>query len=53
MHGAWGWYAVLVVMFVCNTVLGAELLFRGFLLPRMSGVFGRVDRLANGVLFGL
>jgi membrane protease YdiL (CAAX protease family) len=53
MHGAWGWYVVLIVMFVFNTVLGEELLFRGFLLPRMNGTFGRFDWLANGVLFGL
>ena len=38
-------------MFVFNTVLGEELLFRGFLLPRMNGAFGRRDWLANGVLF--
>ena len=37
--------------FVFNTVLGEELLFRGFLLPRMNGVFKRKDWLANGVLF--
>jgi uncharacterized protein len=51
MHGAWGWYGVLLVCFVFNTVLGEELLFRGFLLPRMNGVFGRWDWLANGVIF--
>ena len=28
---------------VFNTVLGEELLFRGFLLPRMNGAFGRRD----------
>ena len=38
-------------VFVFNTVLGEELLFRGLLLPRMNGVFGRKDWLANGVLF--
>ena len=43
--------AVLVVVWVFNTVLGEELLFRGYLLPRMSGSFGRADWLANGVLF--
>ena len=37
-------------MFVFNTVLGEELLFRGYLLPRMAGVFGRRDWIANGVL---
>ena len=51
MHGAWGWYALILVWFVFNTVLGEELLFRGFLLPRMNGVFKRKDWLANGVLF--
>ena len=49
--GAWGWFAVAVAMFVLNTVLGEELLFRGYLLPRMNGTFGRFDWLANGVLF--
>lgn len=53
LAGAWGWFAVLVLMGVLNTVLGEELLFRGFLLPRMNRAFGRGDWLANGVLFGL
>ena len=52
-HGAWGWYAVIVVLSIFNTVLGEELLFRGLLLPRMQGVFGRRDWVANGVLFAL
>lgn len=51
LSGAWGWFAVLAVLAVLNTVLGEELLFRGVLLPRMNGVFGRTDWLANGVLF--
>jgi uncharacterized protein len=50
---AWGWFAIVVVFAVFNTVLGEELLFRGILLPRMQGVFGRWDWLANGVLFAL
>jgi membrane protease YdiL (CAAX protease family) len=49
--GSWGWFAVVVVFVVFNTVLGEELLFRGVLLPRMRGVFGRRDWVANGVLF--
>jgi membrane protease YdiL (CAAX protease family) len=49
--GSWGWFAVVAALAVFNTVLGEELLFRGFLLPRMNGVFGRRDWLANGVLF--
>lgn len=51
LAGGWGWFAVLVVMCLFNTVLGEELLFRGYLLPRMAGAFGRWDWLANGVLF--
>jgi uncharacterized protein len=38
---------------VFNTVLGEELLFRGVLLPRMKGAFGRWDWVANGFLFAL
>jgi membrane protease YdiL (CAAX protease family) len=53
LAGNWPWFAVIVVMALFNTVLGEELLFRGLLLPRMRGVFGRADWLANGVLFAL
>jgi membrane protease YdiL (CAAX protease family) len=49
--GAWGWFALTVVSQIFNSVLGEELLFRGFLLPRMNGAFGRSDWIANGVLF--
>jgi uncharacterized protein len=45
------WPAVVIVMMVLNTVLGEELLFRGLLLPRMGGAFGRADWFVNGVLF--
>jgi uncharacterized protein len=51
MSGNWVWYAVIIALSVFNTVLGEELLFRGLLLPRMRGVFGRWDWVANGVLF--
>ena len=51
MSGNWVWYAVIIALSVFNTVLGEELLFRGLLLPRMRGVFGCWDWVANGVLF--
>jgi len=51
LDGAFGWYGLILVMFIFNTVLGEELLFRGYLLPRMNGAFGRRDWVANGVLF--
>ena len=52
MSGNWIWFAILVVMFVFNTALGEELLFRGLLLPRM-GAFGRGDWAVNGLLFAV
>jgi membrane protease YdiL (CAAX protease family) len=51
LSSATGWFAVIAAMVVFNTVLGEELLFRGLLLPRMQGTFGRGDWLANGILF--
>lgn len=51
--GNWPWFALILTMMIFNTVLGEELLFRGLLLPRMRGAFGRWDWVANGVLFGL
>jgi uncharacterized protein len=53
MSGNWVFYALIVVLAVFNTVLGEELLFRGLLLPRMQGAFGRWDWVANGFLFAL
>ena len=50
MQGNWGWYAAILLLFLFN-ILGEELLFRGVLLPRMKGVFGRRDWLANAILF--
>jgi hypothetical protein len=52
LHGNWGLFVLSVAMFVFNTVLGEELLFRGLLLPRMRGAFGRYDWIVNAVLFG-
>ena len=46
--GAWGWYGLSLALFVFTTVLGEELLFRGYLLPRMNRAFGRGDWVVNG-----
>ena len=51
LAGSWGWFAIIAALVVFNTALGEELLFRGYLLPRMNGRFGRRDWLANGVFF--
>ena len=50
--GAWWFLALYIVNAIFNTVLGEEFLFRGVLLPKMDGVFGRWSWVANGVLFG-
>jgi len=51
--GAWDLLALQVVLSLFNTFLGEEFIFRGVLLPRMKGVFGKWDWVANGVAFGL
>ncbi|HKY55605.1 MAG TPA: CPBP family intramembrane glutamic endopeptidase [Anaerolineales bacterium] len=50
--GAWWFFGLFVVFAVFNSILGEEFLFRGVLLPKMDGVFGRWSWVANGVLFG-
>jgi uncharacterized protein len=52
-QGAWWLLGLTLVSFAFNYVFGEELLFRGVLLPKMNGVFGRWDWIANAVLFGL
>lgn len=50
--GAWWILFLFIVTCVFNYFLGEEFIYRGILLPKMNGVFGRWDWLANGVLFG-
>lgn len=49
--GAWGLLGLFFVLAIFNTFLGEEFLFRGVLLPKMEGVFGKWDWAANGILF--
>ena len=53
LAGAWDVWGLFVVSSLFNTFVGEELLFRGLLLPRMGGVFGKQDWVMNGLLFGL
>jgi membrane protease YdiL (CAAX protease family) len=51
-----GNYSFLLLYFVIGVVfniVGEEFYYRGYLLPRMKGVFGRWDWIANGILFTL
>jgi uncharacterized protein len=52
-QGQWWILGLTVTSMLFNYILGEELLFRGVLLPKMAGVFGRWDWVANTVLFGL
>jgi membrane protease YdiL (CAAX protease family) len=49
--GAWGWFALLVLVALLAPWV-EELFFRGLLLPRMRDSFGRADWAANGAIFG-
>lgn len=50
--GAWGVLGLFFINALFNTILGEEFLFRGVLLPKMEGVFGKWDWVANGMLHG-
>jgi membrane protease YdiL (CAAX protease family) len=52
-QGQWWILGLTLTSMLFNYFLGEELLFHGVLLPRMAGVFGRWDWVANTVLFGL
>jgi len=49
--GAW-WFLALFLLLGTFNILGEEFLLRGVLLPKMNGVFGKWDWVANGVLMG-
>ncbi|HEY3474107.1 MAG TPA: CPBP family intramembrane glutamic endopeptidase [Anaerolineales bacterium] len=51
--GNWGFLGLFLTSAVFNTFLGEEFMFRGVLLPKMEGVFGKWDWVANGILFCL
>ena len=51
--GNWGFLGLFLASAVFNTILGEEFIFRGVLLPKMEGVFGKWDWVANGILFSL
>lgn len=53
LQGAWWLVGVAFVSCLFNYLLGEELLFRGILLPKMRGVFGQWDWVANSILFAL
>jgi uncharacterized protein len=52
-QGQWWLLGVAVVGCIFNYFLGEALLWHGVLLPKMQGVFGKGDWVANAVLFGV
>lgn len=50
--GAWWLVGLALVSIALNYFLGEEFLFRGVLLPKMQGAFGKWDWVANAILFG-
>jgi membrane protease YdiL (CAAX protease family) len=50
-EGQWWLLGFAVVSLTFNYLLGEELIFRGILLPKMNGVFGKWDWIANHILF--
>ncbi|MGB4293379.1 MAG: CPBP family intramembrane glutamic endopeptidase [Bacteroidales bacterium] len=50
--GEWWILGVFIFTMAFNYFLGEEFLYRGILLPKMNGVFGKWDWFANGILFG-
>ena len=53
LAGNWLFFiSMFVVAGLIFNIIGEELDYRSFLLPKMRGVFGRWDWVANGVLFG-
>jgi len=50
--GAWWILGLFIVTSIFNYFLGEEFMYRGILLPKMNGVFGKWDWFFNGILFG-
>ena len=53
LTGQWWILGIAIASTLFNHFLGEEFLFRGVLLPRMQGAFGKYDWLANNILFSL
>jgi membrane protease YdiL (CAAX protease family) len=53
LMGNWLFVLVYFIIGLVFNIFGEEIYYRGYLQPRMRGVFGRWDWVANGVLFTL
>jgi membrane protease YdiL (CAAX protease family) len=53
LEGNYSFVLLYVAIGLVFNIVGEELYYRGYLLPRMRGTFGRWDWVANGLLFTL
>lgn len=53
LAGNFGFIAIYFIIGLVFNIFGEEIYYRGYLMPRMRGVFGRWDWVANGILFTL
>lgn len=53
LSGWWWFFPLAMITWILHALLAEELLFRGLLLPKMRGVFGKRDWLANAFLYGM
>jgi membrane protease YdiL (CAAX protease family) len=53
LEGNYAFVLLYVAIGIVFNIVGEETYYRGYLLPRMRGAFGRWDWVANGVLFTL
>lgn len=53
LEGNFGFVFLYFVIGLVFNIFGEEIYYRGYLLPRMRGVFGRWDWIANGIGFTL
>ena len=51
--GKWWLLPLALITWILSAFLAEEFLFRGVLLPKMRGVFGKRDWLANAFLYGM
>ena len=52
LAGNWSFFGLILILLVFN-IFGEEFFFRGVLLPKMGGAFGKWDWVVNGLLFGI
>jgi membrane protease YdiL (CAAX protease family) len=53
LEGNFGFVLLYLAIGLVFNIVGEEIYYRGYLLPRMRGVFGRADWVVNGILFTL